>query len=108
VLVYSPDAGKRWVQLPETAPIHSQFEGVSTAGPTIAFGTQVNAVGIGRPAAWITRFGVDWQRIASTSNGRGDIFDFAPFPDMPGGIAVGGAGSAADTPAIWRIAPAGG
>jgi hypothetical protein len=108
VLVYSSTAGKRWVQLPETAPNHSRFAGLSTAGPTIAFGTQVNAAGVGRPAAWITRLGVDWQPIPASSNGRGDIFDFVPFPDRPGGIAVGGAGSAADTPAIWRIAPAGG
>ena len=110
VLVYSPDAGQRWIQLPETAPIHSGFEGISTAGPTIAYGTQLDADLIGHPAAWITRFGVDWQRLRTSraAKGRGDIFDFVPFPDRPGGIAVGGAGAASGSPAIWVIGPAGG
>ena len=105
VVVYSPDGGKRWVQLPDTTPPDSWFEGISTAGPTIAFGWQTTADGERHPAAWITRVGADWQRVrpAAGAEGIGMIHDFVSLADGSGGIAVGETGSGLGTPAIWRI-----
>jgi hypothetical protein len=110
VVVYSPDGGKRWVQLPDTTPPDSWFEGISTAGPTIAFGWQTTADGVRHPAAWITRVGADWQRVrpAAGAKGEGMIHDFVSPAGGSGGIAVGETGSAAVAPAIWRIDLTGG
>ncbi len=105
VLAYSPNAGRRWVRQPLTAPAGSWFTDISRDGPVIAFGglwdedREEHA-----PAAWTSTIGVDWERIpGAPGGGPAWIEDFVAFPDRPGGIAVGASGEDYDRPAVWVI-----
>jgi hypothetical protein len=104
VVVFSPNAGRRWVRMPLTAPAESSFEGLSLEGPVITFGFREGDQGQVSPAAWSSRMGVDWTRIRGVrSSVQGFVTDFAPFPDRAGGIAVGAIGEFGGTAAIWTI-----
>jgi hypothetical protein len=105
VLAYSPDAGRRWVRQPLTSPPGSWFTSLSLDGPVIAAGglwderDEEHA-----PAAWTSTIGVDWRQIpVEPSDVPAWIEDFAPFPDRPGGVAVGASGEDYDRPAVWVI-----
>jgi hypothetical protein len=91
-------------------PLNSSFEAISVAGPTLGFGSILdNEEGV-QAGAWMSRVGADWTRIPSQSGRHdlGEIRDFVPATDGPGGIAVGGAGAVRELPGIWTIAAAGG
>ena len=107
VLAYSPNAGRRWVRQPLTAPAGSWSTGISLAGPVIATGglwdegDEEHA-----PAAWTSTIGMDWRRQipVTASDEPAWIEDFAAFPDRPGGVAVGASGEDYDRPAgPWII-----
>jgi hypothetical protein len=103
-VVFSPNAGRRWVRMPLTAPAGSSFDGLSMDGPVIAFGSREGADLQVSPAAWYSRLGVDWTRIRGVrSSVQGFVSDFAAFPDRAGGIAVGGVGEAGGGTAIWLL-----
>jgi hypothetical protein len=104
IVVFSPNAGRRWVRMPLTAPAGSSFEGLSMDGPVITVGSRENAELEASPAAWFSRLGVDWTRIRGVrSSVLGYATDFAAFPDRAGGIAVGGVGELGGGAAIWMI-----
>jgi hypothetical protein len=103
VVVYSPNAGRRWVRLPATAPAESEFAGISIGEEVITYGSRENADQRSLPAAWTSRIGVDWDRLRGSGSGLGSVADLVAFPDRPGGIAVGGTGSRGDVPAVWLI-----
>ncbi|MFN8520179.1 MAG: hypothetical protein U0667_12480 [Chloroflexota bacterium] len=104
VVAYSPNAGGRWVRLPLTAPAGSRFSGVSVAGPVIAYGSREAADLSAVPASWVGSTAVDWNRVRGVpAQARGEVSDFVPFADRPGGIAVGATGERGDEPAIWVI-----
>jgi hypothetical protein len=104
VVVFSPNAGRRWVRLPLKAPPGSTFAGLSMDGPVITFGSRENRQFQALPGAWASRMGVDWTRIRGVPPSvLGSITDFAAFPDRAGGIAVGGIGEMGDETAIWVI-----
>jgi len=104
VAVFSPNAGRRWVRLPLTAPPGSTFAGLSMDGPVITVGSRENPQLQALPGAWYSRLGVDWTRIRGVpSSVLGSVTDFAAFPDRPGGIAVGGTSEMGDESAIWVI-----
>ncbi|MET0773334.1 MAG: hypothetical protein ABWZ82_09635, partial [Candidatus Limnocylindrales bacterium] len=107
VVVYSPNAGRRWVRLPPTAPRESEFTGISVDRAVIAVGSRENADLQPVPAAWTSRIGVDWERIRGPGSTVGSVADFIAFPDRVGGIAVGGTGARGDVPAVWVITAAG-
>jgi hypothetical protein len=104
VVVYSPNAGGRWVRLPLTAPAGSQLSGVSVVGPVIAYGSREGADFATLPAAWAGMTAIDWNRIRGVpARVQGSVSDFVAFPDRPGGIAVGATGEMGEVPAIWVI-----
>lgn len=109
VVAYSPDAGGRWLRLALTAPDGSQFTGASFDGPVIAYGSRELEDFSRMPAAWLSLVGVDWTRIRGVPGRiRGEVTDFVPFLDRPGGIAVGAWGDVDADPIIWVIAAPGG
>ena len=103
VVVYSPNAGRRWVRLPATAPAESEFAGIALGDAVITYGSRQNADRQSLPAAWTSRIGVDWDRIRGPGSVLGSVADLVAFPDRPGGIAVGGTGDLGDVPAVWVI-----
>jgi hypothetical protein len=104
VTVYSPDAGGRWIRLPLTAPGGSRFDGIAFAGPVIAYGSREGDDLRSLPTAWVSLVGADWSRIQGVpSSVDGWVADLVPFPDRPGGIAVGATNERGDDPTIWVI-----